>query len=284
MSHLSLTFPRISPNGYGKGRPLSTHQWRRLQLIHRLLQGCSGKTLDYGCGFGDVAWAISFNREILAVDVDCQRVAFANSEYHPLKFEQCAEEGLHFADHEFQTVLSSVVIHWVDDQDRYLQEIARVLKPHGHLVFIAQNQPVIGNRLRYLRGKLPKSQPFWNESFEELQARIQRHGFEIEAIDCFYESPLDSITSLKEAALATLSLPFRLMNVPQFAHYYGFRVRKVALANFENGTDHDGETREILEVLGKIQDLQSELEALTSRKKARTASSQRPSVESEIVG
>lgn len=214
-------------NNYSRsGRP-SAHQRRRLALARRLLASCGEKTLDYGCGFGDVAWAVSDLCHIVGVDVDAERVAIARREFSPIRFEQCSTEGTAFRDGEFQTVFSSVVIHWTGDADRYLREVFRVLEQGGQFVLLMQNQPVGNNFVRRLLGKPPAMQGFWNEDFHQLLARVRRHGFEIEEIDCFYEAPAESFKSAKEALVNALMIPFRLLHVARFAPYYGIRARKV---------------------------------------------------------
>jgi ubiquinone/menaquinone biosynthesis C-methylase UbiE len=45
-------------------------------------------------------------------------------------------ERLPFEEHSFDTAVSTLVLCTVDDQDRSLREVSRVLKPDGRLLFI----------------------------------------------------------------------------------------------------------------------------------------------------
>jgi ubiquinone/menaquinone biosynthesis C-methylase UbiE len=232
----SIHFER---NSYRKSGRLSPHQARRLRLIKRLLAPCSGRLLDYGCGFGDIAWSLADRFEVTGVDVIPERVEWASREYDPVRFETCGPAGLRFADEEFDTVLSSVVIHWVQDPDAYLAEISRVLTAEGQLVILFQNQPVLNNLVRRWTGRLPTDQGFWNEGYAEMVNRVRRHGFVVEQIDCFYESPRDVVKSLRSGIIEAIQLPFRAVGLPNLAHYYGIRARKL-LDSQLRPVGHDG--------------------------------------------
>jgi SAM-dependent methyltransferase len=54
----------------------------------------------------------------------------------PVRFVQAAAESLPFADSSFDTVVSTLVLCSVDDVDRVLAEIHRVLSPGGQLIFV----------------------------------------------------------------------------------------------------------------------------------------------------
>src|SRR5277367_6443658 len=46
------------PPAFCKGVRRNWHQRRRHAIIRRLLRGITGRVLDYGCGYGDVAFAV----------------------------------------------------------------------------------------------------------------------------------------------------------------------------------------------------------------------------------
>jgi SAM-dependent methyltransferase len=54
----------------------------------------------------------------------------------PVTFVQAAAESLPFEDAAFDTVVSTLVLCSVDDVDRALAEIHRVLRPGGQLIFV----------------------------------------------------------------------------------------------------------------------------------------------------
>ena len=54
----------------------------------------------------------------------------------PARVQRAPAEVLPFADHSFDTVVSTLVLCTVDDPARALNEVARVLRPGGRLLFI----------------------------------------------------------------------------------------------------------------------------------------------------
>jgi ubiquinone/menaquinone biosynthesis C-methylase UbiE len=213
---------------YRKGATLDPHQASRLKMVRRLLLGCHGRALDYGCGYGDIAYAISQQfSEITGVDVSSERIEWARREFSPINFQVCQETGLEFADNTFQTAISIVVINWVKDPDVYLREIHRVLAPGGKLV-LAVAAP---DRLRnFVRASLRKPSPetnYWIEPVEQMTQRLRRHGFQVEAVDCFYDPIRESFGSLKKLISGIALMPMRVFRVATFAPYYGVRATKL---------------------------------------------------------
>ena len=125
-------------------------------MVRRLLSGCRGRALDYGCGYGDIAHAISGQfSEIIGVDLSPERVEWARREFSPISFQVCHADSLEFGDDSFRTVISIVVINWVNDPDVYLREIHRVLAPGGKLVLAAAGPDRLRNVIRATLGRRP---------------------------------------------------------------------------------------------------------------------------------
>jgi ubiquinone/menaquinone biosynthesis C-methylase UbiE len=199
-------------------------------MVKRLLRSCGGRALDYGCGYGDIAFAVSSGFEsIVGVDIDAERIAWAQAEFAPIQFQVCSKDGLEYEDASFETVLSIVVINWVPDPDQYLREITRVLSFGGKLVIAAKAPSRMRNRIRAILGQPEVKESFWDEHLEDMIVRLKKHGLEIEAVDCFWDPLSDSLRSWKEVLLAVLLLPMRLLRVAGYAPYYGIRARKVAV-------------------------------------------------------
>lgn len=146
-----------------------------------------GRVLDWGCGYGQVT---SLLRD-RGVDV----VAFDYREdlAHPTvgRLERYPEIEAHFspdpvvlpfADDAFDTVLSCGVLEHVSATGASLDQIRRVLKPHG--TFYVTNLPnrysytekiarLLGH---YYHGQLPDDRVYTKRSAFEL---FQRHGFDV---------------------------------------------------------------------------------------------------------
>lgn len=94
------------------------------------------EVLDFGCGDGAFSFELSRQgARVSGIDLSEEAVDFANRRHSELKtggqffVESCYET--HFPDCSFDGVLSTDVIEHVQDQQRFLAEIARVLRPGG---------------------------------------------------------------------------------------------------------------------------------------------------------
>src|SRR5262249_53376894 len=138
------------PLNFYKGARRTWHQLRRHGSVLRLLRRVQGDVLDYGCGYGDLTYAIAQTHPVRGVDVDPRRIAFAAREYAPIPFSVCRPEGLDFPDRSFDVVTSVVVIHFAPDPLAYLREIHRVLRDDGHVLIVAMNLFYVRNFMRRL--------------------------------------------------------------------------------------------------------------------------------------
>ncbi len=96
--------------------------------------------LDVGCGEGVLTekWARRCDGTVVGIDLDdpelhaeWEKRSCPNLEYRVMK-----AENLPFDDDSFDTVVSTLVLCTVPDQQRAIAEIRRVLKPGGQLLFI----------------------------------------------------------------------------------------------------------------------------------------------------
>jgi len=195
------------------------HQRRRRESVLSAIGDGRGKVLDYGCGYGDLTYAISRRNPVQGVDVDPVRVAFANREYAPVKFSVC-HNSLPFADSSFDIVTSTVVIHFVEDHSHYLREAHRVLRPEGRLVITCQNQPVLWNWIRGLAGRPPVGTKLWVPEGRTIHRILEEHGFRIETESHFYDPPTDGCWSLRGVGLTLAKQVLSLLRVRTTCDYY----------------------------------------------------------------
>jgi ubiquinone/menaquinone biosynthesis C-methylase UbiE len=107
----------------------------------RLLHNARGRVLEIGAGTGA-------NLPFYGDDIETITVAEPEGpmarrlerrireQPRPVKFVQAPAERLPFADAEFDTAVSTLVLCTVSDQVRALRELGRVLVPGGRLLFI----------------------------------------------------------------------------------------------------------------------------------------------------
>jgi len=122
------------------------------------------KVLDLGCGWGNISLALAGNvKEIIAADLTALRLQFLK--------KRCFEENvtnitcvclgdrqkLPFSSGIFDLVILNGVLEWIPEsidgnpleiQKKFMQEVVRILKPHGQVFIGIENRIGYG----YLRG------------------------------------------------------------------------------------------------------------------------------------
>jgi SAM-dependent methyltransferase len=110
------------------------------QLLFALLGAVAGKTLlDVGCGDGELASKLTQRgAAVTGLDADPMMIAAAHRrseiESTQLRLVEGLAERLPFDDESFDSALAVTVLCFIQDAERAIAEIARVLKPDGHLV------------------------------------------------------------------------------------------------------------------------------------------------------
>lgn len=185
--------------------PLEAHQRKRHAAVLNAVRSLPrGAVLDYGCGWGDISWAISKTHpEVHGVDVDAGRVAFAQSQYPELPFSACRPDGLDFPDASFDIVVSGVVLPFVPDEADYLAEVGRVLRPGGHLVLATKVCPVVRQLWHRLRGapelsRRPDGVGLRSHVENDILRLLDQSGFELQRRSGFYDPPFESRKNLAD--------------------------------------------------------------------------------------
>jgi ubiquinone/menaquinone biosynthesis C-methylase UbiE len=110
-------------------------------MRHGLLAGAGGRVLEIGGGTGaNLAHYDGKIESLVVTEPDpamLRRLQRKAREQAPLaKILRAPAEDLPFEDDGFDVVVSTLVLCGVDDQQRSLREIRRVLRPGGHLLFL----------------------------------------------------------------------------------------------------------------------------------------------------
>jgi len=165
----------------------------------RLLSGARGAVLEIGGGTGanlahyrnvdrvTIAEPDRFMRNRIGPKLEEARV--------PVEVSAAGAEALPYPDGSFDTVVSTLVLCTVPDQEAALDEVRRVLRPGGRLLFI-EHVRAAGSAARWQ----DRLEPLWRRLLggchpnRDTVAAIEEAGFEIETFESFY--PPDPLSAL----------------------------------------------------------------------------------------
>ena len=214
------------PSNYSRGAVHTWHQVRRHRAVLSMLKGLKGRVLDYGCGYGDLTHAMARTHDVCGVDLDVQRVSFAQAEYPEIEFKTCEPLAVPYADASFGVVASIVVINFVEDAPSLLREIHRLLRPDGHLLLACANVDVIRNWFRRRAGLQNAPTRYIDRSRREVLALLQGAGFTLSRESFFYDSPDESWRNIGDVVYGTVGLGLSLLQVNAAADYLLFVAQK----------------------------------------------------------
>jgi SAM-dependent methyltransferase len=179
---------------------LSAYAW----AVERLRPLSGARVLDAACGAGFGSYAVAGEAErVVGVDLSAPAVLEAAGLYQRsnLSFAAMDCSRLGFRDAQFDAVLSFETIEHVSDDDRYVEEISRVLRPGGKLVLSTPRAPspgVLPDNPYHLR------EYAWDE-LEELLARhfrsVVRFGRRLGPRLACIEENLDRVRAVAPAKL-----------------------------------------------------------------------------------
>jgi ubiquinone/menaquinone biosynthesis C-methylase UbiE len=96
--------------------------------------------LDFGCGNGAAAvhLASKLGLKVTGIDVDPEQIEVAQERSRDMNVRFLTADGakLPFDDNEFDFVATHMVMHHIPDWRSALQQMLRVLKPGGYLIFM----------------------------------------------------------------------------------------------------------------------------------------------------
>jgi ubiquinone/menaquinone biosynthesis C-methylase UbiE len=178
--------------------PRVDRKFRHVCEVVRELLPCEA-FLDAGCGDGRYLAALDdeLPERVAGIDLAATIVETARARLPRADLRQGNLEALPFADAEFDLVLSSQVIEHVLDAPAAMRELARVLRPGGHLVVSTDNERnrvsralnaprtalVRTLRLQGVRGQIESpATPYTRDSFRRL---LEDAGLVVERLETF---------------------------------------------------------------------------------------------------
>lgn len=155
-----------------------------------VLAGAGGRVLEIGAGTGlNLRFYPPAVEEIVATEPEAGMLGRTRQRAEeldrPVRFVEATAEQLPFEDDEFDTVVSTLVLCTVEDQDRALAEIHRVLKPGGRFLFIEHVRSDDPKRARW-QDRLERPWKVLNMGCHPNRRTlesIERAGFRVEDLE-----------------------------------------------------------------------------------------------------
>ena len=118
-----------------------------LDMIKEIQLTRDSKILDVGCGPGELLLELRGDYEFLAgIDIADEMITIANNKLEKkmsnknLIFEVGDIENLRFEDKTFDLIICSGVIEYLKNDEGWMKEIKRTLKPGGYLIINVTNK------------------------------------------------------------------------------------------------------------------------------------------------
>jgi len=114
------------------------------------------QVLDYGCGSGVLTFALSINGfNVIAVDASKEMIvrarAESNFDYDVTPIFDCIDPDTWFSEpREYENIICSSVIEYVEDELSFLRQLASILKPGGYMLISVPNATSLIGRLQDL--------------------------------------------------------------------------------------------------------------------------------------
>lgn len=136
------------------------------------------RLLDVGGGAGAATERFAAGcREIVVLEPDPRKVALGRRLRPAIRFDEGRAETIPFPDHSFDRVVAVTAFHHLEDQDRSLTEMRRVLRDSGRIVLLELPPARAPGRLaRWIGGFRHAGHMSFLEP-EALKAKLEAHGF-----------------------------------------------------------------------------------------------------------
>ncbi|MCY7387101.1 MAG: methyltransferase domain-containing protein [Burkholderiales bacterium] len=138
-TELSFTGERFHPNLAGE---MWAEHWHRYHFVLPLVAGRTVLDVASGEGYGSALMA-GVAGAVSGLDVSAAAVAHASAAYaaqQNLRFTEGSCAQLPFGDAVFDVVVSFETLEHIHEQDEFVDEIKRVLKPSGLLIMSSPNR------------------------------------------------------------------------------------------------------------------------------------------------
>ena len=129
-----------------------------------------GKILDVACGTGYYFESYP-QKEIYGIDISKEMLAHAKGKRNVVSVQVADAEKLPFKDNFFDATISTRFIMHIPNHKKVIEEMVRVTKPGGKIVFDFPNKHCMSylpTQIRLLRGKLRCYNMFTRKSIQKI--------------------------------------------------------------------------------------------------------------------
>ena len=139
--------------------------------------------LDIGGNTGKVTEAYSNNcKEVIVLEPKRNVVEYGKSHRPNIKFVEGQAENIPLPDAYFDKVVASASFHHFSDHDKALEEMKRVLKPHGKIIILEIDPNTRRReRLKFCETVFHTGAKLYQPA--QLSKKIQAHNLEVLSID-----------------------------------------------------------------------------------------------------
>jgi len=150
-----------------------------LGMLRDLVAPSAGlRLLDVGGGAGAATERFAAgSREIVVLEPDPRKVALGRKLRPAIRFEPGRAEALPFPDRSFDRVIAVVAFHHMEDQDRALVEMRRVLRDSGRIVLLELPPARAPGRIARWIGGFRHAGPMAFLEPDAIKAKLEAHGF-----------------------------------------------------------------------------------------------------------
>jgi SAM-dependent methyltransferase len=143
------------------------------------------RVLEVGCGMGNFAERVAHDTvgEVVATDLSPRMVELARE--RGLDARVADVQALPFADGEFDCAVANAMLYHVEDLDRALSELARVLEPGGRLVSVtigAEHMAEVWRLVGYRKPERPFSRENGAEQLARHFRRVERQDVDAQLV------------------------------------------------------------------------------------------------------
>ncbi|MEP0945106.1 MAG: methyltransferase domain-containing protein [Rhizobiaceae bacterium] len=188
MAPSSRFWDRIAPR-YSR-QPVSdeTSYQKKLQITRELFHH-DMELLEFGCGTGSTALVHAPHvKHIRAIDISAKMIEIAKdkaakSAVENVTFEQETLETIHPMPESFDMVLGLSILHLVEDRDKAIAKVAKLLKPGGYFI---SSTACLGDNMKIFKliapiGRWIRLLPILRVfTTNELITSLKQAGFEID--------------------------------------------------------------------------------------------------------